>query len=137
MTGYVLSADADLELDEIWEYIAADSIDAADRWIRKLFDAFEALGRIPGMGHKREDLTAYPVLFWPVGSYLVIYRAEHLPIEIVAVTQGSRDIPAFLRRRTSYLPAAGVFRSKLLRDFQTRLALGFWNVESSHGGLVE
>ena len=100
MTGYVLSADADLDLDEIWEYIAADSIDAADRWIRKLFDAFEALGRIPGMGHKREDLTAYPVLFWPVGSYLVIYRAEHLPIEIVAVTQGSRDIPAFLRRRT-------------------------------------
>ena len=66
MTGYVLSADADLDLDEIWEYIAAD------RWIRKLFDAFEALGRIPGMGHKREDLTAYPVLFWPVGSYLVI-----------------------------------------------------------------
>jgi plasmid stabilization system protein ParE len=44
MTGYVLSADADLDLDEIWEYIAADSIDAADRWIRKLFDAFEALG---------------------------------------------------------------------------------------------
>jgi plasmid stabilization system protein ParE len=33
MTGYVLSADADLDLDEIWEYIAADSIDAADRWI--------------------------------------------------------------------------------------------------------
>jgi plasmid stabilization system protein ParE len=47
MTGYVLSADAELDLDEIWEYIAADSIDAADRWIRKLFDAFEALGRIP------------------------------------------------------------------------------------------
>ena len=31
---------------------------------------------------------------------IVIYRAERRPIEIVAVTQGSRDIPAFLRRRT-------------------------------------
>jgi plasmid stabilization system protein ParE len=51
------------------------------------------------MGHKREDLTDYPVLFWPVGSCLIIYRAEHRPIEIVAVTQGSRDIPAFLRHR--------------------------------------
>ena len=57
------------------------------------------LGKTPGMGHRREDLTSYSVLFWPVGAYLVIYRAEPRPIEIVAVTQGSRDIPAFLNRR--------------------------------------
>ncbi len=99
MTGFVLGVDADLDLDGIWEYIAADNVDAADRWVGKLFDAFEALARAPGMGHKREDLTDYPVLFWPVGSYLIVYRAERQPIEIVAVTQGSRDIPAFLRRR--------------------------------------
>jgi len=41
VSNYVLSVDADLDLDEIWAYIAADSIDAADRWIGKLFDAFE------------------------------------------------------------------------------------------------
>jgi plasmid stabilization system protein ParE len=99
MTGYFLSIDADLDLDEIWEYIAADNIDAADRWIKKLFDAFEALARTPDMGHKREDLTDHPVVFWPVGSYLILIRAEHRPIEIVAVAQGSRDIPALLRRR--------------------------------------
>ena len=79
-----------------WAYIAADNIDGADRWIEKLFAAVEALGQTPGMGHRREDLTSCPVLFWPVGAYLVIYRAERRPIEIVAVTQGSRDIPAFL-----------------------------------------
>ena len=99
MSGYVLSAEAEFDLDEIWEYIAADNIEAADRWIGKLFDAFEALGKTPGMGHRRDDLTAYPVLFWPVGAYLIIYRAESRPIEIVAVTQGARDIPAFLSRR--------------------------------------
>ena len=99
MAGYVLSVAADLDLDEIWEYIAADNIDAADRWVGKRFDACEALARTPGMRHKREDLTDYPVLFWPVGSYLIIYRAEHRTVEIVAVTQGSRDIPAFLRPR--------------------------------------
>jgi plasmid stabilization system protein ParE len=64
-----------------------------------LFDAFEALGQTPGMVHRRDDLTSYPVLFWPVGAYRIIYRAERRPIEIVAVTQGSRDIPAFLSRR--------------------------------------
>jgi len=33
-----------------------------------------------------------------VGAYLIIYRADRKPIEIVAVTQGGRDIPAFLHR---------------------------------------
>jgi plasmid stabilization system protein ParE len=99
VSEYILAKDAELDLGDIWEYIAADSIDAADRWIASLFDAFESLGQTPGMGHKREDLTPYPVLFWPVGAYLIMNRAVRRPIEIVAVTQGSRDIPAFLRRR--------------------------------------
>lgn len=85
-------------MDEIWEYIAADSIAAADRWIGKLYDAFEEIGQSPRIGHRREDLTPLPV-FLPVGAYLIIYRTRHQAAEILAVTQGSRDIPAFLRRR--------------------------------------
>jgi antitoxin ParD1/3/4/toxin ParE1/3/4 len=96
---YVFGPDADLDLEAIWEYIAADSVMAADRWVDKLFEAFEALGRTPGMGHRRQDLTRHPVLFWPVGKYLIIYRPERVPLEIVAVTQGSRDVPTFLNRR--------------------------------------
>jgi len=56
MKEYVLSTDAELDLDENWEYIAQDNIRAADRWIGKLFDAFDALARNPGMGHKRKAL---------------------------------------------------------------------------------
>jgi plasmid stabilization system protein ParE len=99
MKEYVLSAGAELDLDEIWEYIAHDNINAADRWIGKLFDAFEVIARNPGIGHTRQDLTDFPVLFWPVGAYLVLYRAQSEQIEIVAVTQGARDIPSFLRQR--------------------------------------
>ena len=55
----------------LWNYIAQDSVDAADRLTAKLLDSFETLARHPGLGNKREDLTNYPVLFWPVGSYLV------------------------------------------------------------------
>jgi plasmid stabilization system protein ParE len=33
MSGFVLGRDADLDLERIWEYIAEDDIDAADRWI--------------------------------------------------------------------------------------------------------
>ena len=50
-------------------------------------------------GVMHPEMVLSLVLFWPVGAYLIIYRAERSPIEIVAVTQGSRDIPAFLRRR--------------------------------------
>jgi antitoxin ParD1/3/4/toxin ParE1/3/4 len=99
MSRYVLGTGAERDLDEIWEYIAQDKIDAADRWIDKLFDAFEELARNPGMGHQRKDLTDYPVLFWPVGRYLILYRTQKQFIEIVAITQGAQDIPAFLIRR--------------------------------------
>jgi plasmid stabilization system protein ParE len=99
MKEYVLSTGADLDLDDIWEFIAEDNISAADRWIEKLFDAFEALAQNPGMGHKREDLTASPILFWPVGAYLILYRVQNERVEIVALTQGARDIPSFLRQR--------------------------------------
>ena len=100
MSGYILGADAVFDLDDIWDYIAADDIDAADAWIAKLFDAFETIARMPGIGHKREDLTDHAVLFWPVGAYLIVYRvARRDRVVIVAVTQGSRDIPSFLRRR--------------------------------------
>jgi plasmid stabilization system protein ParE len=57
------------------------------------------LAKRPACATSARELTAYPVLFWPVGAYLIIYRATSRPVEIVAVTQGGRDIPAFLHQR--------------------------------------
>ena len=59
MNGYVLGRDAEQDLDDLWSYIAEDSVDAADRLIARLFDAFEKLARIPRMGHERDDLTNF------------------------------------------------------------------------------
>ena len=36
MTQYVLSEDADRDLESIWDYIAADNVDAADQWMGRL-----------------------------------------------------------------------------------------------------
>jgi plasmid stabilization system protein ParE len=100
MKRFILSPEAERDLDDIWEYIALDNIDAADHTAELLRDGCRLLGQNPRIGHKREDLTGdRPVLFWSVGSYLIIYHSERRPIEIVAVVHGSRDIPAFLRRR--------------------------------------
>jgi plasmid stabilization system protein ParE len=99
MSRYILAPDAEQDLDDLWEYIVRDSVRAADRLIAEIFEAFEVLSRNPGMGHKRQDLTKFPVLFWPVGNYLVIYRATKSLVEIVAIVHGKRDIPVFLRQR--------------------------------------
>ena len=94
----MLAPEASEDLDDIWEYITADNLDAADRWVARLFDAFDQIAQNPGIGHRRTDLTNEAVLFWPVGRYLIIYRIA-ATVGIVAVTQGSRDIPQFLRNR--------------------------------------
>jgi len=99
VSGYSLSCDAERDLDDLWEYIAADSVKAADKLIAEIFEAFEKLARNPGIGHKREDLTKFPVRFWPLGNYLIIHRAKASEVEIVAIVHAKRDIPTFLNKR--------------------------------------
>jgi plasmid stabilization system protein ParE len=99
MTAYVLAPESVQDLNDIWDSIAADNVDAADRLMDTLFATFAQLAAMPGLGHTRTDLTDLPLRFWTVGTYIVIYRAERTPLEIVAVTRGGRDIPRFLRRR--------------------------------------
>ncbi len=99
MSSYFLTPEADDDMAGIWEYIAQDNIEAADRWDTKLRDAFEMLAKNPRLGHMRKDLTDLPILFWPVGAYLVLYRTRKKRMEVVAVTQGARDIPSFLHDR--------------------------------------
>jgi len=97
--GYFLSPEADSDLNEIWTWVAKDSLDLADRLDSELREAFEALARMPGQGHRREDLTQRPVLFFPLYSYLIVYRPDTDPIQIMAVVRGTRNVKRLLDRR--------------------------------------
>lgn len=99
MSEYLLSLEAIDDLRRISDFIAADSATASEKVLDDLFAAFEQLAEWPGQGHTRADLTTRNVLFWPVGSYLVVYRASSIPLEIVAVLHGSRDIPTVMLDR--------------------------------------
>lgn len=92
MNRYVLTPAAEDDLNDIWEYIAEDSVDSADRVIGEIFEAVAALAAFPGMGHRREDLASEALRVWPVHSYLVVYRPEQKPLEIVRVVSGFRDL---------------------------------------------
>ncbi len=99
MSVYVLSPDALQDLQDIWEFVALDSVNAADLLEEGFFGAFGKLARQPGMGHTRTDLTERDVRFWPVGSYLTVYRVLPKTLEVVAVLHGARDIPEVIRHR--------------------------------------
>ncbi len=96
MRRYSVSPQARQDLRDIRKYIAADNVVAARRVLANLKAALENLARMPGQGHKREDLTDKPVLFWPVGAYLIVYNSKSRPIEIVRVLHGARDVASLL-----------------------------------------
>jgi len=62
MTGYAFHPDARDDLDEIWDYIAANNPVAADRVITEILDAIRALVPFPQSGHRRPDHRAASAL---------------------------------------------------------------------------
>jgi len=99
MSAYVLSAEVLQDLQGIWDFIASDNATAADKLEDEFFEAFEELVQRPRMGHTRSDLSERDVRFWPVGSYLIVYRSTPTALQIVAVLHGARDIAEVIRKR--------------------------------------
>lgn len=97
MVDYFYSQEARADLLEIWEFIARDNLDAADRVEHKIQEAVSMLARNPELGHLRRDLTSKPVRFWPVYSYLIVYNPAPRPLEVVRILSGYRDIAELLK----------------------------------------
>ena len=52
-----------------------------------------------GAGHRRRDLTSAEVRFFPVYSYLIVYRPDTTPLQVVAILHGARDVARLLLKR--------------------------------------
>ncbi|HYL36987.1 MAG TPA: type II toxin-antitoxin system RelE/ParE family toxin [Bryobacteraceae bacterium] len=57
MKRFVLTRRAKQDVNDIWDYLAADNIEAADRVLDTLDNAMVKLAKNPGIGHWREELT--------------------------------------------------------------------------------
>jgi len=102
MSGYAFHPEADLDLDEIWEFIAENSNDAADRVTGDIRSRIESLVLFPNQGHKRPDLTSRPLRFAIVHQYLIAYAPDPKPLWVVAILHGRRSphvLAAILRGR--------------------------------------
>ena len=102
MSGFVLHPDAIADLDEIWEFIAADNLSAADRVLEEIHEAIRALVPFPQQGHGRPDLTSRPLRFHPVRNFLIAYAPDEKPLVVLAILHGRRNprvMAAILRGR--------------------------------------
>jgi antitoxin ParD1/3/4 len=73
--------------------------EAADRVESVIRAKCVYLATFPGAGHWRRDLTSVDVRFFSVYSYLIVYRPETKPLQVVSILHGSRDVAAILSER--------------------------------------
>jgi plasmid stabilization system protein ParE len=102
MSGFVLHPACLADLEEIWEFIAAGSLDAADRVLEEIFEAIRSLVPFPPVGHIRADLTARPLRFHIVRDFLIAYAPAEKPLVVLAILHGRRNprvMAALLRHR--------------------------------------
>ena len=97
---YVLAPEAALDLVQIWSYIKKhSSVKMADRVESTIRGQVVFLVKNPGAGHWRKDLTDEAVKFFPVYSYLIVYRPDTKPLQVIAILQGRRDVEQILKDR--------------------------------------
>ena len=101
MSRYVLTADAQRDLREIRDYVLdRGGFKAARYVVGSIVAGFRAVARTPGQGHRRSDLTQRKELrFWPVFSYLIVYRIDKKPFTFIAILHAKRDVEHLLKQR--------------------------------------
>jgi toxin ParE1/3/4 len=100
MPRFVFSEFVEPELDTIWEYIAFDNLDAADRFLEAALETFRELARTPGLGRKRSfpqarlrGLRSFRVKGFE--NYLIFYGPISDGIEVFHIVHGARDLDQF------------------------------------------
>ena len=97
---HLLAPQAAADLVEIWQYVREKASGLmADRVESVIREKIAFLARTPEAGHRRKDLTEEDVKFFPVYSYLIVYRAKTKPLQIVSILHGRRDLEKILKKR--------------------------------------
>lgn len=101
MARYVVTPAADTDLNEIWQYVFGESGQRrADALELQLHKDMQRIGRHPGIGHVREDLADEHLRVWSTHRFLIVYRPQTRPVQIIRVLHGARDIAALMRNHS-------------------------------------
>lgn len=91
MTRVVLTDSAKQDRLDIWLYVAADNLDAADRLLDEIDETLRLLASAPGLGRARDDI-APGLRYFPIGNYLILYEVLPDGIAVVRVVHGARHL---------------------------------------------
>lgn len=94
--SFNLSPEAASDIRQIVAYIRRHDPAAAIKLRQQLFEACERLGKHPAIGHRRRDLTARDLRFWPVRHWLIAHHGKD-PVEIVTVVDARQNLVNLLR----------------------------------------
>jgi len=93
-------SEARADIRSIWQFLSQEqSQSTADEIVGRILLECERLGEMPGVGHYREDLLDKGYRFWNASSYLIVYRWQVHPIQVIAIVHGARNVGAFLANR--------------------------------------
>lgn len=91
MLRLLLTPVAQQDLDEIWDYIARDSLIAADKIIDQLRQRFVLLTENPLLGELQPHLADGTYRRFAYRSYVIYYRPQKEELVLIRVLHGSRD----------------------------------------------
>lgn len=90
MARVVKTPAVEVDLCDVWLHIAADSPTIADQFLDLLNAQCDLLSKHPELGESHPEFGAR-IRFFPVASYVIVYRPIEGRIELVRVLSGGRD----------------------------------------------
>lgn len=94
MPKYLVSDRAKQDIGDVVRFIRRQNPDASIRVRQALRAGIKRIGDMPGVGHVRDELGDDSIRARLVYSYLIVYRWEARPVEVLRVTHGSRNLRA-------------------------------------------
>ncbi len=89
------SDQAQMDLQELWDYVAEYSDDAADQRIDRIIAVCQMFADNPELGRKREEFRV-GLRSFVVANYLIFYRVWPDRVDILRVLYGARNLEELL-----------------------------------------
>lgn len=92
MSRYLLSREASRDIQEIWTYVAQDSVRNANRLRDKLRTHLRRLALMPSLGTDASQYASGLRSSTVLKNYVVFYTTSKSGIVIVRILHGARDL---------------------------------------------
>src|SRR4051794_24715442 len=93
---FIVTRPAREDLLGIRAYVHDQSPQGAAMLGARFKQTFVKLANAPGIGRVHEEWAPPPYRFWPLYSYLIMYRADVKPLRIIRVFHAARDLGPLL-----------------------------------------